>query len=185
MGLGLSLSSTPSLLFSKGTHLGWSSRFCGPACLSRNTHSPSSTAGPNLNPGCVPLFLGGPVSVSKPRVAGTQTSRLQLRGVLQSCHLLFGEKKRPISLDRCSFWQLSWRRIGQSCSSVGCDASGCSSQGISTLPLRHPLEKRGSDLRKEKRACKAAAMSGPLPQLSRFVWEPEHEGVRSREGALL
>ena len=50
LGLVLSLSSIPPLLFSEGTPPGWFSKFCGPACISRNGHSPSRAAGPNLNP---------------------------------------------------------------------------------------------------------------------------------------
>ena len=50
LGWVWSLSSIPPLLFSEGTHPGWFSKFCGPACLSRNGHSLSRAAGPNLNP---------------------------------------------------------------------------------------------------------------------------------------
>ena len=50
LGWVWSLSSIPPLLFSEGTPPGWFSKFCGQACLSRNGHSPSRAAEPNLNP---------------------------------------------------------------------------------------------------------------------------------------
>lgn len=149
-GLGLCLSSIPPLFFSDGTCLGQPSRFCGPACLRRNAPSSSHPVGPNLNRSCFSLFLAGPASASRaPRGGESQTGCLQLRIAPQSCHLLSGDKKRPIAFGRCSFWQLSQPQIGQSCSSV--TPRGAAAKGSPALPLRHPLEKRGSDLRKKTR----------------------------------
>lgn len=49
LGLGLSSFNISPLSFSKVTPTPeWSSRFCGPACLSRNGLSPSSTSGPGI-----------------------------------------------------------------------------------------------------------------------------------------
>lgn len=79
------------------------------------------------------------------------TGCLQLRTAPQSHHLLSGDRKRLIVLGRCLFWQLSQPQIGQSCSSVGDDASGCECQGISSPASTPPSgEKRKWSQKKRK-----------------------------------
>lgn len=52
---------------------------------------------------------------------------------------------------------------------------------MSTLPLRHPLEERGSDLRKKG----GENCSNVWPPIrSCFVGEPEHGGVGNGEGGV-